>query len=321
MSTFSQQKSAVMRRQPSFFRRMIQQWDLQILVLPSILFIIIFSYIPMYGIVMAFQEFRLGDFPSASAWVGMKQFRSLVSDPNFSRVLRNTVVISLLKLCINFPIPVIFALFVNELRVGWFKKTTQTISYLPHFISWVVAARLMFDFFSSDGGAINEVLLSLGFIDAPIPFFNRGEYYWPLAVITDMWKEMGWNSIIFIAAIASVDTQMYEAAEIDGASRVQKMYYITLASIRPTIILLLIFTVGGLLNANFDQSMMLTNQMGNKLMLEYADIIDTYVYRVGISQARFSYAAAAGVFKAVINFALLLGANMLANKLGESALF
>lgn len=314
-------RSTITRRQTPLLTRILHQWDLQILVIPSILFILVFSYVPMYGIIMAFQEFRLGDFPGASQWVGFKQFLSLFKDPNFGRVLRNTVVISLLKMAINFPIPIIFAVFVNELRVERFKRIAQTISYLPHFISWVVAARLMFDFFSSDGGAINQVLMSLGILDAPIPFFNRGEYYWSLAVITDMWKEMGWNSIIFIAAIASVDIQMYEAAEIDGASRIQKMWYITLASIRPTIILLLIFTVGGLLNANFDQSMMLTNQMGNKMLQEYADIIDTYVYRVGIGQARFSYAAAAGVFKAIINFALLLGANMLADRLGESALF
>lgn len=301
--------------------RFVHQWDLQILVIPSIIFIFVFSYIPMYGIIMAFQEFQLGDFPGASAWVGLRQFRSLFNDPNFGRVLRNTVVISLLKLLVNFPLPIVFALFINEVRVQWFKKTVQTISYLPHFISWVVAARLMFDFFSSDGGAINEVLMALNVIDSPVAFFNRGEYYWVLAVLTDLWKEIGWNSIIFIAAIAAVDIEMYEAADIDGATRVQKLWYITLASIKPTIILLLIFTVGGLLNANFDQSMMLTNQMGNKVLLEYADIIDTYVYRVGMSQARFSYAAAAGVFKAVINFALLLGANLLADKLGESALF
>ncbi len=313
-------RTAAVHRAP-FWQRLLHQWDLQILVIPSILFILLFAYVPMYGIVMAFQEFRLGDFPGASQWVGLKQFAALMKDPNFGRVLRNTVVISLLKLAINFPIPIIFALFVNELRHERFKRISQTISYLPHFISWVVAARLMFDFFSSDGGAVNQVLVGLGLLDAPIPFFNRGEYYWALAVFTDVWKEMGWNSIIFIAAIASVDIQMYEAAEIDGASRVQKLWYITLAAIRPTIILLLIFTVGGLLNANFDQSMMLTNQMGNKLLQEYADIIDTYVYRVGISQARFSYAAAAGVFKAVINFALLMGANMLADRLGESALF
>ena len=269
---------------------------------------------------MSFQEFRLGDFPGMSQWVGLKQFGALFRDPNFLTVLRNTVVISLLKMLVNFPLPIVFAVFINELRQKTVKKFMQTISYLPHFISWVVAARLMFDFFSADGGAVNQVLMTLGMINSPIAFFNRGEYYWGLAVGTDLWKELGWNSIIFIASIASIDIEMYEAADIDGATRLEKIWYITIASIRPTIVLLLIFTVGGLLNANFDQSMMLTGQMGNAMLRGYADIIDTYVYRVGIQQARFSFAAAAGLFKAVINFALLLGANWLANKLDESAL-
>ena len=308
-------------KRASAFSRFIDQWDLQILVIPSILLLLVFSYVPMYGMVMAFQEFRLGDFPGMSEWVGMKQFIKMFDDPNFLRVLRNTLVVSFFKLLINFPVPIIFAVFINELRGTRFKKSVQTISYLPHFISWVVAARLMFDFFSPDGGAVNQILMALGITETPISFFNKGEYYWSMAIVTDLWKEMGWNSIIFIAAIAGVDPEMYEAADIDGATRIGKIWYITIATIRPTIILLLIFTVGGMLNANFDQSMMLTNQMTNAMLREYADIIDTYVYRVGISQSRFSYASAAGIFKSVINFALLLGANGLANKLGEGALF
>jgi len=302
--------------------RFISQWDLQLMVIPSIIFLFIFCYIPIYGVLMAFQEFRIGDFPGMSNWVGLKHFTELmVKDPKFPQLMRNTIVISVLKLLINFPVPIIFAAFINEIRHPRFKRSVQTISYLPHFISWVVAARLMFDFFSSDNGAINEFLKFLGLIDKPIPFFLRGEYYWGMAVVTDLWKEVGWNSIIFLAAIASIDAEMYEAADIDGASQVQKMWHITLASIRPTIVLLLIFTVGNLLNANFDQTYMLTNQMGNRVLLEYADIIDTYVLRVGIAQTRFSFAAAAGLFKAIINFALLLSANMFAGKFGEAALF
>ena len=201
------------------FKKTLAQWDLQVLVIPSIIFVIIFFYLPMYGIVMSFQEFRLGDFPGLSEWVGFKQFRALFKDPNFMTVLRNTIVISLLKLLLNFPLPIIFAVLINEIRNKTYKKTMQTVSYLPHFISWVVAARLMFDFFSADGGAVNQVMLALGIADTPIAFFNRGEYYWALAVITDLWKELGWNSIIFFAAIASIDTEMYEAAEIDGLLR------------------------------------------------------------------------------------------------------
>ncbi len=303
------------------FQSLLAQWDLQLLVIPSILVVIVFNYIPMYGILMAFQEFRLGDFPGVSEWVGFKQFNYLFNDPYFGRVMRNTLVISGLKLLINFPIPIFFAVMVNELRGKHLKKSIQTISYLPHFISWVVGATLMFDFLSIDGGAINSMLMNLNLISKPIGFFQTGEYFWPLAVFTDLWKEVGWNAIIFIAAITAIDYEIYEAADIDGASRFKKMWYITVQSIKPTIILLFIFTVGGMLNANFDQIMMLTKQMTNSLLMEYADVIDTYVYRVGISQGRFSFAAAAGLFKAVINFGLLLFANWVASKSGESSLF
>jgi putative aldouronate transport system permease protein len=309
------------RKQP-FFARFFRQWDLQIMVIPGIIFLLIFAYIPIYGVMMAFQEFRIGDFPGFSKWVGLKHFTDLiVKDPKFLLLLRNTIVVSVLKLLVNFSAPIIFAVFINEIRKPRFKKSVQTISYLPHFISWVVAARLMFDFFSTDSGAVNEFLMLIRVIDKPIPFFLRGEYYWWMAVVTDLWKEIGWNSIIFLAAIASIDAELYEAADIDGATQVGKVWYITIASIRPTIVLLLIFTVGNLMNANFDQSYMLTNQMGNRLLLEYADNFDTYVLRVGIAQTRFSFASAAGLFKTVINFALLLSANKLADKLGETALF
>jgi putative aldouronate transport system permease protein len=310
------------KRKSTFFKELGKQIDLQLLVVPSIIMILIFSYVPMYGIIMAFQNFQLGDKPGFSKWVGWMQFKSLIfDDPNFLNVLRNTLVISSLKLLICFPAPIILAVLFNEVQSVKFKRTVQTISYLPHFISWVVGATLMFDFLSSDNGAVNTLLKAIGLINKDILFFGDGKYFWPIAVGTDLWKELGWNAIIYIAAITSIDSELYEAAEIDGAGRYAKMWHITIASIRPTIILLFIFTVGNLLNANFDQVMMLTNQMTNAMLRQTADIIDTYVYRMGISQGRFSYAAAAGLFKAVINFGLLLGANALAGKLGNTALF
>ena len=308
-------------KKKNFFKRALEQWDLQVLVLPGIILLIIFSYLPMYCLIMAFQEFRMGDFPGMSEWVGLKQFRSLFADPNFFRTLRNTLVISGLKLTIGFVVPIIFAVFLNEMRNGPVKKTVQTISYLPHFISWTVCALMMFDFLSIDGGAINEFLMWARIIDKPIGFFQEGKYFWGIALITDIWKEVGWNSIIYISAMAGVDAEMYEAADIDGATRAQKMWYITIKAIKPTIILLFIMNVGGILNANFDQIMMLTKNMGNAMLTEYADVIDTFVYRMGMNMGRFSFATAAGMFKAVINFALLLGANWIAGKAGETALF
>ena len=303
------------------FKRALEQWDLQTLVLPGIILLIIFSYLPMYGLVMAFQEYRIGDFPGMSTWVGFKQFESLFTDPNFFLTLRNTLVISLLKLTIGFVCPIVFAVFLNEMRNGPIKRTVQTISYLPHFISWTVCALLMFDFLSIDGGAVNEFLMWAHIVDEPIGFFQDGKYFWGIALFTDIWKELGWNSIIYISAIAGVDAEMYEAADIDGATRSQKMWHITVKAIKPTIVLLFIMSVGGVLNANFDQIMMLTKNMGNAMLTEYADVIDTFVYHMGMQMGRFSFATAAGLFKAVINFGLLLGANWIAGKAGETALF
>lgn len=299
-----------------------KQLGLQIMVIPGLTLVFVLMYLPMYGILMAFQEFRLGDFPGLSEWVGVKHFRYLFADPNLFIVIRNTLAISVLKIVINFPMPIIFAIMLNELRKAWLKRSIQTISYLPHFISWVVGATLMFDFLSADNGAVNNFLLGIGAVDEPIYFFGRGELFWGLAVGTDLWKELGWNSIIYIAAIAGIDPALYEAADVDGASRMAKMYHITLHSIMPTIVILFIFSIGNMLNANFDQIMMLTKQMGNPLLREYADVIDTYVYRVGLREARFSFASAAGLLKSFINFFLLLFANYTTSRMSpEHALF
>ena len=309
------------KKQENFFLRAVEQWDLQLLVIPGILLLFVFSYIPIYGLVMAFQEYRLGDFPGQSEWVGLKQFISLVTDQNLPLVLRNTLGISALKLTIGFVCPIIFAVFLNEMQNQAVKKTIQTVSYLPHFISWTVCALLMFDFLSTDGGAVNEMLMGMGLIDKPIGFFQEGKYFWALALVTDTWKELGWNSIIFISAMAGVDAEMYEAADIDGATRAQKMWHITIKAIKPTIVLLFIMNVGGILNANFDQIMMLTKQMGNAMLKDYADVIDTYIFRMGISLGRASFGTAAGLLKSIINFILLLTANSIADKAGENALF
>lgn len=300
---------------------MLNQWDLQILVLPGILFLIVFSYIPMYGIIMGFQNYQIGDFPGISEWVGLKHFITLFQHPDFAQVMINTFGISGLKLLICFPMPIIFAILINELKNVHFKKAIQTISYLPHFISWVVASMIMMDLLSTDGGAVNDLLKNLGLIEKDIGFFSSGKYFWGMAVVSDLWKEIGWNSIIYIAAIAGVEVDMYEAADIDGATRIQKIWYITVQSIKPTIVLLFIFTVGGMLNANFDQIMMLTSQMTNSFLKSSANVIDTFVYILGLQEGRFSFATAAGLFKSVCNFTLLMSANWLAGKAGEQALF
>ena len=308
-------------KKPGLFTRLRDQWDLQLLVIPGIILILIFSYLPMYGLIMSFQEYRMGDFPGMSQWVGLKQFQYLIKDPSLFTALRNTLAISALKLTIGFVCPIIFAVFLNEIHRPGLKKTIQTVSYLPHFISWTVCAMLMMDFLSVDNGAFNEMLVKAHIVKEPIPFFQNGKYFWGMALFTDIWKELGWNSIIYISAMAGVDTEMYEAADIDGATRLQKIWYITVMAIKPTIILLFIMSVGGILNTNFDQIMMLTKNMGNAMLKDRADVIDTYIYRYGLGQFRVSFATAAGLVKAIINFLLLLSANKIADVAGESALF
>jgi len=321
ISTRAAQSGYPEKKRPSAVIRIFKQWDLQILVVPAIIYILIFNYIPMYGIMMAFQSFKLGDFPGFSAWVGFKQFIDVFNHPYFTLMMRNTIVMSALRLVVGFPMPIIFAIMINEIRMVKFKKVTQTISYLPHFISWVVAARLMFDFFSVDNGAVNNFLMAIGFIKAPINFFGTASYFWGMATGTDLWKELGWNAIIYVAAITSIDSELYEAASIDGAGRLAKIWHITISGIRPTIVILLILAVGGILNANFDQVYMLTNQMNNATLRPTSEVIDTFILRLGIREFRYSFAAAAGLFRTVINFVLLLSVNRLASKVGDGGLF
>ena len=305
-------------KKPSFFKRFVEQWDLQLLVIPGIILLFVFSYIPIYGLVMAFQEYRMGDFPGSSEWVGFKQFVSLFTDPYLPQILRNTMVISLLKLTIGFVCPIIFAVFLNEMHADKTKKVIQTVSYLPHFIAWTVCAMLLMDLLGSKG-AVMDILALFGV--ERFDFFQRGDLFWGMALISDTWKELGWGSIIYISAMAGVDAEMYEAADIDGATLAQKMWHITIKAIKPTIVLLFIMQVGGILNANFDQIMMLTKQLGNSMLKDYANVIDTYIFQVGISQGRVSFGTAAGLVKSAINFILLIVANTIADKAGENALF
>ena len=311
----------VVARQKPWYERMLRQWDLQLLVVPVIIYVLIFFYVPMYGVITAFQEFRLGDTFGMSEWVGLHHFRVLFSDPNFGRMMRNNLVMGALRVFIGFPIPIIFAVMLNELRSVKFKKATQTISYLPHFISWAVAATLMFDFFALENGAVNEVLLLLRVIDEPIFFFGNSRYFWGIFIGTHIWKQLGWDAIIFVAAITSIDTEQYEAASIDGAGRLAKMWYITIAGIKPTIIILFILNVGSLMATSFDQVMMLTRMMENVFLRETAEIFQTYAFRMGIGLRRFSFGTAVGLFTTIINFALLLSVNWVARRKSETSLF
>ncbi|KMK75481.1 ABC transporter permease [Alkalihalobacillus pseudalcaliphilus] len=299
----------------SAFTRFFKQWDLQMFVLPGILLVLIFNYIPMYGIVMAFQNYNIFEGITGSTWAGTQHFERFFNDPRFWEIMRNTLVISSLKILIGFPAPIILALALNEVRNMAFKRSVQTITYLPHFLSWVIVAGFAMSLLSTDNGSINILLEKLNLIEHPINFLSIPEYFWTIIVTTNVWKSIGFASIVYIAAIAGVDPQLYEAAALDGASRFKQIYLITIPSIMPIIIIFFILEIGNLLNAGFEDLLLLGN---NPILWSVGDVIDTYVYKVGISNGQYSYATAIGLFKAVISVTLLTAANYVARRSGNS---
>ncbi len=312
---------SVVKKRNSFLKRFWEQRDLQLMVLPGILLVFVFSYIPMYGMITAFQDYQLGEFPGFSKWVGLQYFIEFLTDNNFWHIMKNTFGISMLRLLFAFPAPIILAILLNEVRLTWFKKTIQTVTYMPHFLSWVVVSGMFFEILSVDGGIVNTLLMSLGIIKDPIMFFGDPKYFWPIVVISEIWKEIGWYSIIFLASIASINPELYEAAEIDGAGRFHRIWHITLAGIKSTIIIILILDISNIVNAGFEQIMLLTNNLKNTMVVEASEIVDTYVYKMGIQLWRYSYASAVGVFKSILSVLLLTLANTFAKKIGEDSLW
>ena len=309
---------AVPFKRPSrFWLRLWRQWGLQLMVIPGILWMLIFNYLPMGGIMMAFKNFRLS-YKSIfqGAWLGFDNFSEFFRDDYFTVTMVNTLGISVLRLLIGFPLPILFALLLNELRNMRFKKIVQTVSYLPHFLSWVVLGGIMITWLSKSG-VINDVLVGLHVLKEPVSFLGKPSYFWGLALISDTWKELGWSAIIYLAAIASVDQEMYEAATVDGASRFKKMWYITLPAIKGTVMILFILAVSGVLNSNFDQMLILKNALN----AERATVLDIYVYEMGMGKGRFGYATAIGLFKSVIGTILLLSANAFSRRVQGRSLF
>lgn len=301
-----------------------KQISLQIFVLLGIVYLFIFSYIPMFGLIMAFKNYDIvmgveGIF--TSEWVGLKYFKEFVNDFNFSNLVKNTVCISVLKLIFTFPLPIVLAVMLNEMGSLKFKKLVQTCSYLPHFISWVIISGISFRFFSSTG-IINELLMAVGIIKEPVAFLNSADTYWGLAVFLDAWKETGWWTILFLAAVVGVNKDLNEAAAIDGAGRLQRIWYITLPCIKPTIVTVLILAIGnlfggGLSGSNFEQSYLLGNAMNSAT----SDIIQTYTFEVGLSQGRYAYATAVGLIQSGISLVLIFTSNFVSKKIAGSGLF
>lgn len=302
-------------RKKSVIERFFRQWDIQLMVIPAILFIFVFSYIPMYGVLMAFQDYSLFKGFLGSPWVGLKHFEQFFNAPEFWPVMRNTLVISALKFVVGFPAPILLALMLNEVRARVFKRVVQTISYLPHFLSWVIVSGFVVSLLSIDNGSLNMLLQALHLIDEPINFLSEPGYFWAILISTSLWKEIGFGSIVYLAAIAGVDPHLYEAASMDGASRFKQIFLVTLPCIMPVVIIFMILAIGNLLNAGFEDILLLGS---NPVLRDVSDVIDTYVYRIGIQNSRFSYATAVGLFKAVISVGMLTGANYIARRSGNS---
>lgn len=308
----------------TFWQRFRKQGALQLFVWLGIIYLVIFNLIPMFGLIMGFKDYSItsgikGIF--TSEWVGLKYFKEFVTDYKFGRLVRNTVALSVLKLVFTFPVPIIFALIVNEIKQLKFKKILQTCSYLPHFISWVIISSISFQFLSKSG-IINTLLQKMHLTDKAIQFLTDANMFWGTAVVLDVWKEMGWWTIIFLAAIVGISQDYYEAAQIDGATRLQRIWYITLPCIKSTIVVVLIMTMGnlfggGLSGSNFEQCYLL----GNSVNASTSEIIQTYVFDVGLSQGRYAYATAVGMIQSVISLILIFISNFFSKKLAGTGLF
>lgn len=285
-----------------------------LLIVPVLVWMVIFCYKPMYGIIVAFQNFRPRLGIGGSEWIGLENFVRFFKDPWFLRTLRNTFTISMLSIIFSFPVPVMLALLLNEVRATWFKKTVQTITYLPHFIAMVIVCAMVTQFCQTNG-IINDIIEFFG--GERTNLLMKSEAFYPIYILSGIWKEAGWSSIIYLAALSSIDQEQYEAARLDGAGRMQQIWHITLPGLLPTITMLLVLRMGTVLNVGFEKIMLLYKP----ITYEVADVISTYTYRTGLKEGNFSYGTAISLFNSAVNIAMLLISNKASKKLGQSGLF
>jgi putative aldouronate transport system permease protein len=303
------------RKKPSILGYIVvNKWS-YLMLLPGALYFLIFKYAPMWGVAIAFKSYQpfLGFF--GSPWVGFDHFQTFFSDPSFWRLFRNTSIFAAYNLFFYFPLPILIALMLNEVRVAVFKRFVQTVIYIPHFVSWVVVVGMAYTFFTTEGGIVNELLIMAG--GDKVNFLVNESLFRTMIMSEVIWKETGWGTIIFLAALAGVDPGLYEAARIDGAGRLRQLWHITLPSIRSTIVILLILRLGHFLDTGFEQIFLSLNASTR----EVGEVFDTYVYRIGIQEGRFSYSTAVGLFKSVIGLVLVVGANYMSKKLGEEGVY
>jgi len=289
---------------------LFKQKSLILMSFPFLIWLIIFAYIPLWGWIMSFQNYKPARGIMGSDWVGLEHFKRLVTDRQFLEAVRNTIGQSVYLLLIGFTMPIFFALMLNEIKSLRFKRFTQTVSYLPHFVSWVIVASIL-GLVLNTHGTINTLLMSLGWISRPVSFLGEPTMFWPVLAIADTWKQVGWNAIIYIAAIASIDQTLYEAAAVDGAGRWRKMLHITLPGIATVTIILLILNIGNILNIGFERQILL----GNPVNQSHSRTIDQYALQYGTSKARYSYGTAVGMFRSIISLILVFAANWFARKM------
>lgn len=306
-----------MFKDPDFGKKLKSQKVLIFMAIPFVIYIIIFNYVPLIGWITAFQKYKPRTGILHSEFVGLEQFKFLFRDKVFLQTIRNTLAMGALNLIFGTITPIIFAILLSEFRFNRGKKVVQTISYLPHFLSMIIVTGLVFDVLGMENGMINDFLVGIGAIDKPIQFLADPKYFWGIVTVTNIWKELGWNSIIYLAAITSIDPGLYEAASIDGAGRMSKIWHITLPGIRPTIVILLIMNVGNVLNVGFELQYLL----GNGLVQSVAQTIDIYVLKFGISKHNYSVGTAAGIFKSLVSIILVAIANTTAKAIGEESMF
>ena len=305
--------TALGKKKPFLVYLIRDRW-LYFLLIPGVLYFLVFKYAPMWGLIIAFQDYSPFKGFLKSNWVGLRNFYDFFINPDFLRLLRNTLVMSALNLIFFFPMPIILALMLNELRNFLFKRTVQTIIYIPHFISMVIVYSITYVILSIMGGPVNGLMIKL--FGHPINFLASEAWFRPLILIQLIWKETGWGTIIFLAALAGVDVELYEAAIVDGAGRLRRLIHITLPSIMSTIVVLLILRIGYVLDNGFEQIFLMTNALNHSV----ADVFDTYVYEVGLRLGAFSYSTAIGMFKAVVGLILIWSTNFLAKKAGQAGI-
>ena len=304
-----------LRRKRSLWAEIVRARYIYLMVIPVLIHLLIFRYGPMYGIVIAFKNYKIGDGIFASEWAGLRHFRRLFRSYDFFLILRNSLLLNVYSLVFQFPVPIILALLLNEARSRLFVRPVQTILYLPHFLSWVILGGIVIQMLSPSTGIINVIIKALG--GDPIYFLADNNWWLVVYIVSGIWKEAGWGTIIYLAAISGVDTELFEAARIDGANRFRQIWSITIPAIMPTIVILLIMRTGSMISVGFEQIYVL----GNSYVRQVSEVFATYTFRMGIQNVQYSYTAAIGLFQSIVNFFLLASTNWLARRLGQGGLW